>query len=39
MIDTDADENVSNSRYKVSFNLMQKELTSQQIQDVEEANS
>lgn len=38
MIDTEKGEGTSNTRWKVSFNLMQKELTQSQKQVVEEAN-
>lgn len=38
MIDTEKGEGTSNTRWKVSFNLMQKELTEVQKQTVEEAN-
>ena len=39
MIDTEKGESTSNTRWKCSFNLMQKELTEAQKQAVEEANS
>lgn len=39
MIDTEKGTGTSKTRYKCSFNLMQKELTSAQKQAVEEANS
>ena len=39
MIDTEEDEDPSKSHWKVSFSLMQKELTEKQKQDVREANS
>lgn len=39
MIDTEKEESTSNTRWKCSFNLMQKELTEAQKQAVEEANS
>ncbi len=39
MIDTEKSTNTSKTRYKCSFNLMQKELTEVQKQAVEEANS
>lgn len=38
MIDTEQGENTSKTRWKVSFNLMQKELTDIQKQRVKEAN-
>lgn len=38
MIDTEKGENTSKTRWKCSFNLMQKELTEAQKQAVEEAN-
>lgn len=38
MIDTEKGEGTSKTRWKVSFNLMQKELTEAQKQAVEEAN-
>ena len=38
MIDTEKGEGTSKTRWKVSFNLMQKELTETQKQAVEEAN-
>ncbi len=39
MIDTEKGTDTSKTRYKCSFNLMQKELTETQKQAVEEANS
>ena len=39
MIDTEKEESTSKTRWKCSFNLMQKELTEAQKQAVEEANS
>ncbi len=39
MIDTEQGESTSKTRWKCSFNLMQKELTEAQKQAVEEANS
>lgn len=39
MIDTEKEESTSKTRWKCSFNLMQKELTEAQKQTVEEANS
>lgn len=39
MIDTEKSESTSSTRWKCSFNLMQKELTEAQKQAVEEANS
>lgn len=39
MIDTEKDVSTSKTRWKASFNLMQKELTEAQKQAVEEANS
>lgn len=39
MIDTEKGESTSKTRWKCSFNLMQKELTQTQKQAVEEANS
>ena len=39
MIDTEKEESTSKTRWKCSFNLMQKELTEAQKQPVEEANS
>lgn len=39
MIDTEKGEGTSKTRWKCSFNLMQKELTETQKQAVEEANS
>lgn len=39
MIDTEKGESTSNTRWKCSFNLMQKELTQEQKNAVEEANS
>lgn len=38
MIDTEKGESTSQTRWKCSFNLMQKELTEEQKQAVEEAN-
>lgn len=38
MVDTEKGEGTSNTRWKVSFNLMQKELTAAQKRIVEEAN-
>lgn len=38
MIDTEKEESTSKTRWKCSFNLMQKELTEAQKQAVEEAN-
>ena len=38
MIDTEKGEGTSKTRWKVSFSLMQKELTQAQKQAVEEAN-
>lgn len=38
MISTGEDEDTSKSKWKVSFNLMQKELTATQKKEVEEAN-
>lgn len=39
MIDTEKSTNTSKTRYKCSFNLMQKELTETQKQAVQEANN
>lgn len=39
MIDTEKETSTSKTRWKVSFNLMQKELTEAQKREVEEANS
>lgn len=39
MIDTEKSTDTSETRYKCSFNLMQKELTEEQKKAVEEANS